>query len=210
MMRAYRPSPRARARSANSLGRAGRAPSGCRGRLCGREHRQANFCRRRSKQRHTAGCPAIEVRIVYPFHPRSGAIVAAIGAKRHAGAEHFIIRQPDRTLALLPAWMTEAGRGIPALVATPRLPIEHLAELCTLLDALMASCSGDPSHCKGASDGARARSPGGPVQRDAADGGAAARVALQDSAAAADAADRGGRRTTATDRIGSSRRRGGW
>ena len=41
----------------------------------------------RSNQRHTAGCPAFEVRITYPFHPRSGEIVAVVGVKRHAGAD---------------------------------------------------------------------------------------------------------------------------
>jgi hypothetical protein len=85
--------------------------------------------------------------------------VSVIGAKRHAGTEHFIIRQPDRTLALLPVWMTETGRSVPALVAHPRLPIERLSDLRALLDALMASCNGDPSPCKGAGDGERTRSP---------------------------------------------------
>jgi hypothetical protein len=45
------------------------------------------------------------------IHPRSGETVAVLGSKRHAGAEHFVVRQPDRTLALLPAWMTEFLRG---------------------------------------------------------------------------------------------------
>lgn len=32
-------------------------------------------------------------------------MVAVVGSKRHAGVEHFVIRRPDRTLALVPAWM---------------------------------------------------------------------------------------------------------
>src|SRR5438270_311266 len=32
--------------------------------------------------------------------PRSGETVAVVGARRHAGIAHFIIRQPDLTLAL--------------------------------------------------------------------------------------------------------------
>jgi hypothetical protein len=67
----------------------------------------------------------------------------AVGSKRHAGTEHFIIRQPDRTLALLPAWMTEPG--LPAnhqLVRYPRLAVERLLDLGALVDALMASCQG--------------------------------------------------------------------
>ncbi|MBV9827826.1 MAG: hypothetical protein JO001_19515 [Alphaproteobacteria bacterium] len=84
--------------------------------------RRDGFCRCRSKQRHTAGCPVSEVRITYPFHPRSGEVVAVVGVKRHAGAEHFVIWQPDRTLALLPAWMTDTSRGAQGLVVHPRLP----------------------------------------------------------------------------------------
>src|SRR5438477_8190617 len=57
-------------------------------------------CRRPTKQRHTDGCPAIEVRILCPFHPRSCETIAVVGARRHAGIAHFIIRQPDLTLAL--------------------------------------------------------------------------------------------------------------
>jgi len=45
------------------------------------------------------------------------------------------ISESDRTLALLPAWMTEVGRADPTLVAQPRPPIERLAELRALLDA---------------------------------------------------------------------------
>ena len=33
-------------------------------------------------------------------------MVAVVGSKRHVGADHLVIRQPDRTLALLPVWMT--------------------------------------------------------------------------------------------------------
>ena len=99
-------------------------------------------CRYRSEQRHTARRPGFEVRICYPFHPRNGETVAVLGSKCHAGAEHFIIRQPDRTLTLLPAWMTEPGQAATALVMHPRFLIERLAELRLLLDARMASCTG--------------------------------------------------------------------
>jgi hypothetical protein len=62
--------------------------------------------------------------------------------KRHAGADHFVIRQPDRTLALLPAGMTKASRDSEALVAHPRFPVERLSDLRALIDALLASCTG--------------------------------------------------------------------
>src|SRR5436305_13146857 len=100
-------------------------------------------------------------------------------AKRHAGAVHFIIRQPDRTLALLPVWMTDASRGAQALVAHPRLPVERLADLRALVDALMASCGGEPPRCEGADDVESTTQSEGPVRRGAAGGGASARPAEQ-------------------------------
>jgi hypothetical protein len=34
-------------------------------------------------------------------------MASVVGRQHHGGAEHFVIRQPDTTLALLPAWMTQ-------------------------------------------------------------------------------------------------------
>ena len=65
-----------------------------------------------------------------------------LGSKRRAGTEHFIIRQLDRTLAPLPAWMAEPGQAALVIVGHPRFPVEGLADLRTLVDALMASCTG--------------------------------------------------------------------
>ena len=171
---------------------------------------QPDFCRRRSKQRHTAGCPAVEVRILYPFHPRSGEDVAVVGAKRHAGAVHFIIRQPDRTLALLPAWMTDASRGAQALVASSAASGRAAggsARACRRAHGLMQR--GDhPVAREPAMRRARRN------QRDLFDETpqvAELRPDLrqQAGAAAAGSAGGGGRRATAPDRISGSRRRGG-
>ena len=46
-----------------------------------------------------------------------------VGSKRHAGADHLVVRQPDRTLALLPAWMTEPAAAACRLVARPQLSL---------------------------------------------------------------------------------------
>jgi hypothetical protein len=92
-----------------------------------------------ANQRHTAGCPAVEVRITYPFHPRSGEIVAVVGSKRYAGADHLVVRQPDRTLALLPVWMTEPAAAACRLVASPQLSLARLAEVRALVDLLLAA-----------------------------------------------------------------------
>ena len=49
-------------------------------------------------QRHTAGCPAFEVRILYPFHPRSGETVVVLDSQRHAGSEHLAPEERERML----------------------------------------------------------------------------------------------------------------
>src|SRR3954469_16575483 len=161
-----RPKPRARSSGCNArpaaVRRAGsRASTGCRpdhscypkvdgdpepGRALGR----TCYCSSQANQRHTAGCPAFEVRITYPFHPRSGEMVAVVGSKRHAGADHLVIRQPDRTLALLPVWMTAPAAASHQLVSPPRLSIESLAEVRALVDALLASSGRESSRRKGA------------------------------------------------------------
>src|SRR4029079_2112255 len=104
----------------------------------------------RRDQRHTAGCPALEVRITYPFHPRTGQFVAVVGVKRHAGADHLVILQPDRTLALLPAWMIEPEAVSHKLVPHPRFPVERLAELHALVRVLLPSCRGNSPDARGA------------------------------------------------------------
>src|SRR4051794_31231476 len=126
-----------------------------------------------ANQRHTAGCPAFEVRITYPFHPRSGEMVAVVGSKRHVGADHLVIRQPDRTLTLLPVWMTEPAAASHQLVSPPRLSIESLAEVRALVDALLASSGRESSRRKGAGDEERTTQSKGSV-RGEGDGSAPA------------------------------------
>src|SRR4051794_13977544 len=103
-----------------------------------------------ANQRHTAGCPAFEVRISYPFHPRSGEMVAVVGSNRHAGADHLVIRPPDRPLAILPVGMPAPAAASHQLVPPPRLSIESLAEFRALVDALLPSPGGESSRRKGA------------------------------------------------------------
>jgi hypothetical protein len=150
----------------------------------------ASFCRHRSEQRHTTRCPAFEIRIFYPFHPRYRETVVVLGSKHHAGAEHFIIRQPDRTLGLLPAWMTEPGQAALQIVVHPRFPVKRLADLRALVDALMASCTGDSPPCKGAGDAERTTQTGGFI-RGGTGHGTSARAAEQADATPSDATGRG-------------------
>ena len=61
-------------------------------------------------------------------------MVAVVGSKRHAGVDHLVIRQSDRTLALLPVWMTEPAAASHQLVSSPRLVVERLADVRALIE----------------------------------------------------------------------------
>lgn len=66
-----------------------------------------------------------------------------VGDIEHGGARHLIIRKPsDGSRFLLPAWMTFPAAGAIAIVSCPRLSVNRLIELRTLLDRLMASSPG--------------------------------------------------------------------
>jgi hypothetical protein len=96
------------------------------------------FCLIQAKQRHTAHIPTVEVQITYPFHPRSGAAIQVAGSKRHAGVVHFVVRQLDNRLTLLPAWMTEPAAATCEVRSAPRLPLDKLFDLRALFDAALA------------------------------------------------------------------------
>lgn len=96
----------------------------------------------RSRQRHNAGCPAFEVLILYPFHPRAGQMVQVEHRKRFAGEDHLVVVQPTGTLALIPAWMSEDIARSATLTASPRLAVERLVELRARIDVLIASQGG--------------------------------------------------------------------
>ena len=62
--------------------------------------------------------------------------------KRFAGEDHLVVVQPDGTLALIPAWMSEAKARSATLTASPRLAVGRLVELRARIDALIASQGG--------------------------------------------------------------------
>lgn len=109
----------------------------------GRVRRLTTICRYRTRQRHNAGCPAFEVRIHYPFHPRCGQMVPVTFRRRFAGEDHLVVVQPDGTLALVPSWMAEAVAGSATLTTCPRLSVGRLIELRARLDTLLASSDGE-------------------------------------------------------------------
>ena len=126
--------------------------------LPGRDREPHGSCPCRTDQRHNARCPAFEVRITYPFHPRHGELVSVVRRQRHGGADHFVIRQPDTTLALLPTWMTqEDAMRSAALIAHPRLAPDALRALRALVDSLLGSADGDSPRREGAGHGKLSR-----------------------------------------------------
>jgi hypothetical protein len=56
---------------------------------------------------------------------------------RFEGADVFVIRQPDGTLAHVPCWMMRETAAHHALCAAPVLPLAHLRDLRGEIDALL-------------------------------------------------------------------------
>jgi hypothetical protein len=139
-----------------------------------------------------------------PFHPQSGELVIVVGVKRHAGVEHLVIRQPDRTLALLPTWMTKPQAKEARLVEYPRHCLQRLSDLRALVDALLTSWRGESSPRHGADHEMRAIPPERSVRAAGNDTDIAPFAASKTDVTTPDVAD-GGRR----DRTRGIRRPGG-
>ena len=96
---------------------------------------------RHRKGAHSAGSPAIELTVRYPFHPFAGRSFLILGRHEHYGAPHVLVRGTDGTTHLLPAWMTTSEAGATEVVAVPRLPVNRLLELRSVLDRIMIASS---------------------------------------------------------------------
>ncbi|WP_456777379.1 hypothetical protein [Bradyrhizobium sp. USDA 3315] len=84
--------------------------------------------------------------------------MSVVGRQRHGGADHFVIRQPDTTLALLPAWMTQVDAARSAsLIAHPRFAPGALMALRALVDSLLGFADGDSPRREGAGHGKRSK-----------------------------------------------------
>lgn len=59
----------------------------------------------------------------------------------HGGNVHFVIEQPDGTRALLPAWMTEPWAAQLTIIERPRLTLEALHALHSVIDGALLSLS---------------------------------------------------------------------
>ena len=64
-----------------------------------------------------------------------------LGQHEHYGAPHVLVRGTDGTKHLLPAWMTTPEAGATEVVAVPRLPVNRLLELRSVLDRIMIASS---------------------------------------------------------------------
>ena len=98
-----------------------------------------------AKQRRNAHYQPGEVTIRYRFHPRCGEAVIATGRIRHGDEVSLIIRQPDGTLAQLPAWMTDERAAEMTVTETPRLFLACLRELRLELDTWQSLVRDDSS-----------------------------------------------------------------
>jgi hypothetical protein len=84
-------------------------------------------------------------------------LVAVLARKQFGGEAHFVIRQPDSTLTLLPAWMAAPAAASFRLMADPRLPVNRLLDVRALVEALLASSLGESPRSQGGDHGQHER-----------------------------------------------------
>src|SRR6202521_4985559 len=98
----------------------------------------------RVSPRHTTQEQPFEVVVQYPHHPRAGERVIVLRRVIHGARVHFVIEQPDGCRVFLPAWMTERYAETLQILKVPRLWLESLRELRSLIDAQSISSSLSP------------------------------------------------------------------
>jgi len=91
--------------------------------------------------------------------------------KRFAGEDHLVVVQPDGTLALIPAWMSEETARSTAITSSPCLSIDRLVELRVRLDALLASSDGESAPHEGGDHATTTESAARPVRSRSKDVG---------------------------------------
>jgi hypothetical protein len=122
----------------------------------------------------------------YGFHPRCGESVVVTGRQRYREEMAYIIRQPDGTLAAVPAWMMEELASSMTVNDAPRLPLSSLRDLRFALDTCLSLLCNDSCHGGDEHEAQEAQSPPtGSVRRGGATDADATREAH-----AAGAADR--------------------
>ncbi len=95
------------------------------------------ICRRRTKQRHTAGYHLDEATVHYRFHPQTGTTIAVMGRVVFRDRTVLVVRQPDGTLAHLPEWMIRPEAARFNVRDGPRFPLRTLATLRVVVDSIL-------------------------------------------------------------------------
>src|SRR3981081_1229429 len=96
-----------------------------------------------SERRHTAHEHPCEGRIPYRFHPRYGETVLVTRRLERSGVEFVVVRQPDGSLACLPAWMTQDATAQFVISEEPCFSLDILRSLRIAGDALLGCLSSE-------------------------------------------------------------------
>jgi len=91
------------------------------------------------KQSHNAGRLITERVVTYPFHPFAGQTVTIFGEQEHDGVNYLLIRTPQGGGYHVPEWMFAPGGDSLEIVSCPRIPIQHLLEVRSIVNHLLAS-----------------------------------------------------------------------
>jgi hypothetical protein len=108
-------------------------------------------CRRPADQRYNARCLGFELQILYPFHPQWEPWCRCSPGSSFGGEAHFVIRQLDGTLTLLPGWMVGPAAASFRVIPDPRPPADRLLDVLDLVDSLLASWPRESSQLQEAS-----------------------------------------------------------
>jgi hypothetical protein len=71
-----------------------------------RRHHRLSGAERNNDKRQTARQQPMEMRIMYPFHPRCGETVLVQRRFAYRGIDLVVIPQPDGSIACISEWMT--------------------------------------------------------------------------------------------------------
>ena len=110
--------------------------------------------------------------ITYRFHPRYGETVLITRRLERIGVEFVVVRQPDSSLACLPAWMTHEAAAQFEISNEPGFSLDILRSLRIEVDALLGFLLSESEPETAENDAPIRKSPAEPVR-----GGRAARRA---------------------------------
>src|ERR1700686_4159397 len=122
-------------------------------------------CNFSSDTRHTAREQPVEGRITYRFHPRYSETVVITRRLERSGVQFVVIRQPDSSLACLPAWRTQEEPSRFEISDKPRFSLDILQSLRTEVDALLGFLLSESKTEEADNDAPIRKSPAEPFRR---------------------------------------------